>query len=113
MRSQPDWQYTRLILPHHAGRLLLPPDGTFWATVLRLPSGALPDTLTLADWQCRTGDLWIGDVVGIPGVSGVRIGRWLQNALLARGIASPGEIVYFHRLQSARKGWFRTKRANG
>lgn len=73
--------------------------------ILKLIDGTLPDHDFWEDHDPRA-RLWIVDMAGTRGVSGIKVGRLLSCALVATGIAKEGELVIFRRNGGARPGRF-------
>lgn len=73
--------------------------------ILKLIGGDCPD---YEFWEDYADDarLWIVDMAATPGMSGVRVGRFLSWVLAETGIAGLGEMIIYRRNGGARPGRF-------
>lgn len=106
----------RVDVPLHMGCAAIIEPGIFVSWMRPKPSGepqwpgALERLLmglppAYDDWFDDGPILWLVDVAAEPGVSGVEVGRRINEYMVGHGIIQDGECAAFRRHQGRRVGW--------
>jgi hypothetical protein len=101
----------RIDVPLHLGFADVLPEGIFvsWSWLdrgtgafQRMAWGHSP---RFEDWSRDGPVLWIMDVAGRPGLTGMQVGRAINRHLQHKGVGNPGTRAAFRRHCGARFGW--------